>query len=245
MNRAAYAVVGTLAVAVAVSAGFVAAGGRSPAVTLSGKVTTQGKVPGFPSPSPRPSRSSPPLPSSGPSRSSLPLPSSRPSRSSRLSLPSPQSSASPSSAPWSSRGCPSQVASWRSSGAGGQLQVVVTDLAIASQAAASLHAELATGAVPPSAVAALRSAAASLGSGARVAGKDLIPGCVPGARLAEAAGLADLGRAVAVFGNAASAAGSGDYGAARRVLQAAVAAMQSGSARMAAAITDLKGYAAG
>jgi hypothetical protein len=115
-------------------------------------------------------------------------------------------------------------------------------VAIVSQTAATLHADLAAGTVPADAVTALRSAARPLSSGASAAGLNLIPGCVAGARQAEAAGLADLGRAVTGFGNAAGETDRHDYGAAPRVLQAAVAAMQSGSAQMAGAMTDLNRY---
>jgi len=132
--------------------------------------------------------------------------------------------------------------SWRSTGAGGQLQVVVTGLTLASQAAASLDADLASGTAPPAAVAALRSAVTSLRSGTQAAGKNLIPGCVSAAHQAEVAGLADLGGAAADFDSAVAAAGSSDYGTARRGIRTAAAAVQSGSAQMAKAIASLNRY---
>lgn len=204
-SRAAFIAVGTLTVAIAVSAGFVAAGGHSPRASLS---------------------------SGGAAPTNAPV-----------TLPSPSASASASaSAPWSSASCPSQLASWRSTGAGGQLQVVVTDLTIVSQATTYLDADLASGTAPSAAVTALRSAATSLRSSTRAAGKNLIPGCVSGAHRAEVAGLADLGDAVAGFDNAVGETGSGDYGTAQRGMRTAITAMQSGSAEMAKTTADLNRY---
>jgi hypothetical protein len=134
------------------------------------------------------------------------------------------------------------MASWRSTGAGGQLQVVVTDLTIASQAAISMRADPVSGTIPQATVTALSSAAASLRVSTQAAGKNLIPGCVSGAYSAEVAGLTDLGRAVAGFDSAVSASASGDYGTAQHSSQTAVAALQSGSAKMATAIVDANQY---
>ena len=195
-NRASFVVAGTLTVAVAVSIGLVAAGGHSSSASLSSETTAKTKAPLTAS------SSSPP---SSTSRASSP-----PSSASQ------DSSRSLGSAPWSSANCPSQLASWRGTGAGGQLQVVATDLTIATQAAASLHADPATGTVPPAAVTALRSAAASLRSSTQAAGKNLIPGCISGAHEAEVTGLANL--------------------------SGAVAAVQSGSAEMATAIAGVNRY---
>lgn len=155
---------------------------------------------------------------------------------------SPASSAAPhstASAPWSSTDCKSQLASWRSTGAGGQLQVVVTDIALVTQAAASLSADLRAGTASSASVAALNSAAASLRSSTQVATKNLIPGCVAGTHQAEVKGLTDLGDAVAGFGTAVTGAGRGDYGNAQRDMQTGIAAVQSGSAEMAVAIAGL------
>jgi hypothetical protein len=138
--------------------------------------------------------------------------------------------------------CPSQLVSWRSTGASGQLQVVVTDLTIVSQAAASLNADLASGTAPAADVTALRAATTSLNSAAQAAKKNLIPGCVSAAYRAEVAGLTDLGGAVAGFDNAIGATGSSDYATAQRGVQTAAASIQSGSAEMASAITGLNRY---
>jgi len=132
--------------------------------------------------------------------------------------------------------------SWRSTGASGQLQVVVTDLTIVSQAAASLNAGLASSAAPAADVIALRAATTSLNSAAQAAKKNLIPGCVSTAYRAEVAGLTDLGGAVAGFDNAIGATGSSDYATAQRGMQTAAASIQSGSAEMASAITGLNRY---
>ena len=134
------------------------------------------------------------------------------------------------------------MTSWRSTGAGGQLQVVVTDLTIALQAATSMRADPASGTIPQAAVTALNSANASLRVSTQAAGKNLIPGCVSGANRAEVAALTDLGRAVAGFDNAVSQSASGNYGAAQLTSQTAVAALQTGSAKMATAIVDANGY---
>lgn len=122
--------------------------------------------------------------------------------------------------------------------------MVVTDLAIVSQAATSLHADPATGTIPPSAVTALRSATASLNASTQAAGKNLIPGCVSSAHQAEVAGLAKLSGAVANFDNAADQTGSGKNATAQSSMQTAVAAMQSGSVEMATAIAGVNQYGA-
>jgi hypothetical protein len=132
--------------------------------------------------------------------------------------------------------------SWRGTGASGQLQVVVTDLTIVSQAAASLNADLASGAAPAADVTALRAATISLNSAAQAAEKNMIPGCVSAPYRAEAAGLTDLGGAIAGFDNAIGATGSSDYATAQRGMQTAATSVQSGSAEMAAAITGLNRY---
>jgi hypothetical protein len=119
---------------------------------------------------------------------------------------------------------------------------VATDLTIAAQAAASLHADPATGTVPPAAVTALRSAAASLRSSTQAAGKNLIPGCISGAHQAEVTGLANLSGAVANFDNAADQTDSGNNGTAQRSMQSAVAAVQDGWAEMATAIAGVNRY---
>jgi hypothetical protein len=134
------------------------------------------------------------------------------------------------------------MASWRGTGAGGQLQVVVTDLTIASQAATSMRADPVSGTIPQAAVTALSSAAASLSVSTQAAGQNLIPGCVSGAYQAEVGALTDLGRAVAGFNNAVSESASGAYGTAQQSSQTAVAALQSGSAKMATAIVDANQY---
>jgi hypothetical protein len=122
--------------------------------------------------------------------------------------------------------------------------VVVTDLAIVSQAATSLHADPATGTIPPSAVTALRSATASLNASTQAAGKNLIPGCASSAHQAEVAGLAKLSGAVANFDSAAGQTDSGKNGTAQSSMQTAVAAMQSGSVEMATAIAGVNQYGA-
>jgi hypothetical protein len=132
--------------------------------------------------------------------------------------------------------------SWRGTGASGQLQVVVTDLTIVSQAAASLNADLASGAAPAADVTALRAATTSLNSAAQAAKKNLIPGCVSVPYRAEVAGLTDLGGAIAGFDNAIGATGSSDYATAQRGMQTAAASIQSGSAEMASAINGLNRY---
>ena len=134
------------------------------------------------------------------------------------------------------------MVSWRGTGASGQLQVVVTDLTIVSQAAASLNADLASGAAPAADVTALRAATTSLNSAAQAARKNMIPGCVSAPYRAEVAGLTDLGGAVARFDNAIGATGSSDYATAQRGMQTAATSVQSGSAEMAAAITGLSRY---
>jgi hypothetical protein len=178
-------------------------------------------------------------PASTPARSSAAskasAPASTPARSSAAA-------STPITAPWSSTSCPSQLVSWRGTGASGQLQVVVTDLTIVSQAAASLNAGLASGAAPAADVTALRAATTSLNSAAQAAKENLIPGCVSAAYRAEVAGLTDLGGAVAGFDNAIDATGSGDYATAQRGMQTAAASIQSGSAEMASAITGLNRY---
>jgi hypothetical protein len=132
--------------------------------------------------------------------------------------------------------------SWRGTGASGQLQVVVTDLTIVSQAATSLNADLASGTAPAADVTALRAATTSLNSGAQAARKNLIPGCVSAAYRAEVAGLTDLGGAFAGFNNAIGATGTSDYATAQRGMRTAAASIQSGSAEMATAITGLNRY---
>jgi flagellar hook-basal body complex protein FliE len=230
-NRAALIAAGTLTVAVAVSAGLAAAGGHRTPASLSSEVTAPTKTLVTPASAPAPAPASASAPASAPA----PAPAS-------ASVPASAPASASASAPWSSTSCPSQLASWRRTGAGGQLQVVVTDLTIVSQAAAPLHADLASGTAPSAAVTALHSATTSLRAGIQVARKNLIPGCVSGAYQAEVAGLTDLGGAVAGFDNAADATDSGDYGAAQRGMRTAVAAMQSGSAEMATAIAGLNRY---
>lgn len=210
LNRGALVVVGALTVAVAVSVGLITAGSHGGGTTLTGDANTSS-------------------PSSSASSSSS-------SSSSSASSAAPHSTAS---APWSSTGCPSQLASWRSTGAGGQLQVVVTDVALATQAAASLNADLRSGTAPSASATALNSAATSLRLSTQVAMKNLIPGCAAGTHQAEVKGLTDLGDAVAGFGSAVTGAGRGDYRTAQRELQTGIAAVQSGSTEMAAAIAGL------
>jgi hypothetical protein len=134
------------------------------------------------------------------------------------------------------------MASWRSTGAGGQLQVVVTNLTLASQAATSMHADPVSGIIPQTAVTTLSSVTASLRVSTQAAGKNLIPGCVSAAYQAEVAALSDLGRAVAGFDKAVTESSSGDYGTAQQSSQTAVAALQSGSAKIATAIVDVNQY---
>jgi hypothetical protein len=229
-NRATLVVVGTVTVGVGVSAGLVATSGHGTGASLSSDTTAKMNAPLTASSAPAPSSSAPP------------------SAASRISSPASAASQAGSrfagSAPWVSTSCPSQLASWRGTGAGGQLQVVVTDLAIVSQAATSLHADPATGTIPPGAVTALRSATASLNASTQAAGKNLIPGCVSSAHQAEVAGLAKLSGAVANFDNAADQTGSGKNGTAQSSMQTAVAAMQSGSVEMATAIAGVNQYGA-
>ena len=224
-NRGTLIVVGALGVAVAVSVGLITTGGHSGSTTLTGDAQTPAGTPATPSASIASSfpASSPALPAFSPA-------SSAPSHSATAS------------APWSSTDCPSQLASWRGTGAGGQLQVVVTDVTLVTQAAASLNADLRSGAAPASDVTALDSAATSLRSSTQAATKNLIPRCVPGTQPAEVKGLTHLGDAVAGFGGAVTGASSGDYGTAQRDMQTAAAAVQSGSAEMAAAIAGLNQY---
>lgn len=230
-SRGALIVVGALAVAVAVSGGLLAAGGRGNPAALSSKVTASAKALAT-------SPSSPGSPSSADPRTASSAPST-------ASVTRPPAAAPPSpSGPWRPVSCPSQLASWRGTGAGGQLQVVVTFLTITSQAAASLDSDLAAGAAPPTAVSALRSATGSLRSAVQAAAKNPIPGCVTGAHQAEVTALADLAGAAAGFGGAVSATGTGDYATARRDIRAAVATSQPGSAQLAKAITDLTRYGA-
>jgi hypothetical protein len=153
-------------------------------------------------------------------------------------------SASGSPAPWASETCPNQLSSWRGTGAGGQLQAVVTDVTILSQAATPLAADLARGTAPAASVTALRSAATSLRSTTRGAAQNPVPACISGAYHAEVAALADLGRAVTGFENTLSAAGRGDDQAAHGNIQAAITATQSGSAQLAKATIDLSQYGA-
>lgn len=233
-NHATLVVVGAVTVGVAVSAGLVATSGHGSGASLSSDTKPNTNAPLTASSASAPSSSAPP--SAASRTSSL--------ASSPASSASQAASRSVGSAPWASTNCPSQLASWRGTGAGGQLQVVVTDLAIASQAATSLHADPATGTVPPAAVTALRSATASLSSSTQAAGKNLIPGCVSGAHQAEVAGLAKLSGAVASFDSAADQTDSGNNGTAQRSMQTAVTAMQSGSAEMATAVAGVNQYGA-
>jgi hypothetical protein len=153
-------------------------------------------------------------------------------------------SASGSPAPWASESCPNQLSSWRGTGAGGQLQAVATNVTILLQAATPLETDLAHGTAPAANVTALRSAANSLGSATRAAGRNVIPACISGAHQAEVAGLASLGSAVTGFENALRAIGSGDDPTARGNIRTAIPAMQSGSADMAKASVDLSRYGA-
>jgi hypothetical protein len=218
LSRPALIVAGTLTVAVGVSVVLAATSGHKNEASLSSKVADSTQAPT----------------TSSSSSSSNPV-----SSSAAAAVAGPRSSGS---APWSSNSCPSQMTSWRSTGAGGQLQVVVTDLTIALQAATSMRADPASGTIPQAAVTALNSANASLRVSTQAAGKNLIPGCVSGANRAEVAALTDLGRAVAGFDNAVSQSASGNYGAAQLTSQTAVAALQTGSAKMATAIVDANGY---
>lgn len=221
LNRTGLIVVGTVAAAAAVSAGLVVMGGHSSSASPSGEVTAQANA----------------LVTAASSSGLASAPA--------AAGPSVRAQASSSaSAPWASTSCPSQVATWRSTGAGGQLQVVVTDITIASQPAASLHTDLTSTApsAPSATVTALSSATTSLRSSTQSAGKTPIPACVPGAHTAEVTGLADLGRAVAGFASAVNEARGGDYATAGQTLDTAIAAMQSGSAQMATAIVDLNRY---
>jgi hypothetical protein len=153
-------------------------------------------------------------------------------------------SASGSPAPWASESCPNQLSSWRGTGAAGQLQAVATNVTILLQAATPLETDLAHGTAPAANVTALRSAANSLGSATRAAGRNVIPACISGAHQAEVAGLASLGSAVTGFENALRAIGSGDDPTARGNIRTAIPAMQSGSADMAKASVDLSRYGA-
>ena len=218
-NRGALIMVGALTVAVAVSVGLITTTSHGGGMTLAGDANAANA----------PASSSPASSQS----------SSAPSPSSPVSPAGPRSTAS---APWSSSDCPSQLASWRGTGAGGQLQVVVTDVTIVTQAAASLSTDLQAGTAPAADVTALNSAATSLRSSTQAATKNPIPGCVAGTQPAEAKGLTDLSDAVAGFGSAVTGAGSGDYGTAKRDLQTAVTTVQSGWAEMAAAIAYLNQY---
>jgi hypothetical protein len=220
-NRAVLITAGTLTVAVAVAIGVDAASGQSNRASLSSEV----KAPA----------NTLVTPSSAAAKASTSAPASTSARSSAAA-------SAPPTAPWSSASCPSQLVSWRGTGASGQLQVVVTDLTIVSQAAASLNADLASGAAPAADVTALRAATTSLNSAAQAARKNMIPGCVSAPYRAEVAGLTDLGGAVAGFDNAIGATGSSDYATAQRGMQTAATSVQSGSAEMAAAITGINRY---
>ncbi|MGH3223118.1 MAG: hypothetical protein ACRDPY_31255 [Streptosporangiaceae bacterium] len=160
-----------------------------------------------------------------------------------LSTASPAAS-SKAAAPGAVRSCPGQLTAWRSTGAGGQFQVVVTDVTILLQAASSLNADLKSGTAPPAAVTALRSAAKSLRSATRGADENVIPACISGAHRAEVAGLAALGGAVAGFDSALSAIGSGNDPAAQTDIGAAITSMQTGSADIARAMVDVNKYGA-
>lgn len=232
-NRAVLITAGTLTVAVAVAIGVDAASGQSNRASLSSEVKAPAKTLVTPSSAAAAAKASTSAPTSA--RSSAAAKASAPAQSSAPA-------SAPITAPWSSTSCPSQLVSWRSTGASGQLQVVVTDLTIVSQAAASLNADLAAGAAPAADVTALRAATTSLNSAAQAAKKDLIPGCVSAPYRAEVAGLTDLGGAVAGFDNAIGATGSSDYATAQRGMQTAAGSIQSGSAELASAITGLNRY---
>jgi trimeric autotransporter adhesin len=226
-SPAALIVVGTLTVAVGISAGLVAAGGHSTRASLSSEVKAPTKTLVTPSSA---------------AAAAATATATRSSAAASTATRSAAAASAPTSAPWSSTSCPSQLVSWRSTGASGQLQVVVTDLTIVSQAATSLNADLASGTAPAADVTALRAATTSLNSGAQAARKNLIPGCVSAAYRAEVAGLTDLGGAVAGFNNAIGATGTSAYATAQRGLRTAAASIQSGSAEMATAITGLNRY---
>lgn len=232
-SRGALIVLGALTVAIAVSVGLITMGSHGDGTTLTGDAKAAANAPGTPSSSisPSSSASSQALPAASFPASSAPSPA--PSASSRSAV---------ASAPWSSSNCASQLASWRGTGAGGQLQVVATDVTLVTQAAASLNADLRSGTAPAADVTALNSAATSLRSSTQAAAKNLIPGCVPGTQPTEVKGLTDLSDAVAGFGSVVTGADSGDYGAAQRGMHTAVASVQSGSAEMAAAIVGLNQY---
>ena len=230
-NRAVLITAGTLTVAVAVAIGVDAASGQSNRASLSSDV----KAPTNTLATPSSAAASASTRSSAAASALGSAPTSAPARSSAAASP-------PTTAPWASTSCPSQLVSWRSTGASGQLQVVVTDLTIVTQAAASLNADLASGSAPAADVTALRAATTSLNSAAQAAKKNLIPGCVSAPYRAEVAGLTVLGGAVAGFNNAIGATGSSDYATAQRGMQTAATSVQSGSAEMAAAITGLNRY---
>lgn len=236
-NRAVLITAGTLTVAVAVAIGVDAASGQSNRASLSSdvKVPTNTLV----TPSSAAAKASASAPASTSARSSAAARASAPPGASARSS---AAASTPNTAPWASASCPSQLLSWRSTGASGQLQVVVTDLTIVTQAAASLNADLAAGSAPAADVTALRAAATSLNSAAQAAKKNMIPGCVSAPYRAEVAGLTDLGGAIAGFNNAIGATGSSDYATAQRGMQTAATSVQSGSAEMAAAITGLNRY---
>lgn len=234
-NRAVLITAGTLTVAVAVAIGVDAASGQSNRASLSSEVKAPANT--LVTPSSAAAKASTSARAAAASKASAPAP----ARSS-AAAPARSSAPAPTTAPWSSASCPSQLVSWRSTGASGQLQVVVTDLTIVSQAAASLNPDLASGAAPAADVTALRAATTSLNSAAQAAKKNLIPGCVSAAYRAEVAGLTDLGGAVAGFDNAIGATGSSDYATAQRGMQTAAASIQSGSAELASAITGLNRY---
>ena len=237
-NRAVLITAGTLTVAVAVAIGVDAASGQSNRASLSSEVKAPANT--LVTPSSAEAKASTSAPASTSARSSAASKASAPASTSARSS---AAASAPTTAPWSSASCPSQLVSWRGTGASGQLQVVVTDLTIVSQAAASLNADLASGAAPAADVTALRAATTSLNSAAQAARKNMIPGCVSAPYRAEVAGLTDLGGAVAGFDNAIGATGSSDYATAQRGMQTAATSVQSGSAEMAAAITGLNRYA--
>lgn len=232
-NRAVLIAAGTLTVAVAVAIGVDAASGQSNRASLSSEVKAPSNT--LVTPSSAAAKASTSARSSAAASALGSAPTSASARSSAAA-------STPTTAPWASTSCPSQLVSWRSTGASGQLQVVVTDLTIVTQAAASLNAELASGSAPAAEVTALRAATTSLNSAAQAAKKNLIPGCVSAPYRAEVAGLTDLGSAVAGFNNAIGATGSSDYATAQRGMQTAATSVQSGSAEMAAAITGLNRY---
>jgi hypothetical protein len=224
-------------VAVAVAIGVDAASGQSNRASLSSDVKAPANK--LVTPSSAAAKASTSAPASTSARSSAAAKASVPAAASARSS---AAASTPATAPWASTSCPSQLVSWRSTGASGQLQVVVTDLTIVSQAAASLNADLASGSAPAAEVTALRAATTSLNSAAQTAKKNLIPGCVSAPYRAEVAGLTDLGGAVAGFNNAIGATGSSDYATAQRGMQTAAASIQSGSAEMATAVAGLNRY---